>query len=203
VKVFLVRHCETNNNRDGKVQGRLDIPLNDRGCVQATSLAGRLDNEQISAIYSSPLQRARQTSEAIAGALNLEVEIEPRLTEMDVGEMDGLTGAEMRERYPEVMKAWLAGPDETLALPGGESLLDVQARAWGFIESLRSNEEIDSVICVTHNFVVKALIARAIQLPLANISRFRLALGGISVIEFRNERVQVTKLNETCHLPVT
>src|SRR4051812_13019335 len=164
-------------------------------------IAKRLGDEQIGAIYSSPLRRAVQTAEAIAERLGIEVLLEPSLTEMDVGEMDGLTGIELRERYPEVMKAWLAGPSDDLLLPGGESLGQVQTRGWDFVESLRTLEH--SVICVTHNFVVKGLIARAIKLPLSNSSKFRLAVGSFSVIEFRNERVQVLKLNETCHLAVS
>jgi broad specificity phosphatase PhoE len=200
VKVILVRHCETSHNRDGRVQGRSDAPLTERGCIQAQRLAERLNGQPIGAVYSSPLHRALETAEPIAAALGLAVQTEPSLIEIDAGEMDGLTGTEMRERFPEFMRAWLAGPDGGIPLPGGESLDQVQERAWSFVERLRDRSDLDAAVCVTHYFVLLAVIARAVKLPLANISRMRQALGSISIVEFRNERVQVIKLNETCHL---
>jgi phosphoserine phosphatase len=200
VKVFLVRHCETDHNRDGRVQGQSDAPLNERGRAQAACIAQALSSQQIQAVFSSPLQRAVQTAEPIAGALGLGIQLEPSLIEINVGEMDGLTSAEMRERYPEFMTAWIAGPDGSVPLPGGECLDEVQARAWRFVESLRDREGLEAAVCVTHHFVLLALIARAVRLPLSNISRMRHALGSYSVLDFRNERVQVSKLNETCHL---
>ena len=200
MKIFLVRHCETDSNRDGRVQGRSDAPLNQHGLAQAACVAQALAGESIQAVYSSPLQRAAQTAEPIAALLGLEVRQEPALIEIDVGDMDGLTGAEMRERFPDFMTAWLAGPDGSVPLPGGESLNDVQSRVWGFVQALREREELDGVVCVTHYFVLLALIARAVQLPLSNISRMRQSLASFSVLEFRNQRIQVSKLNETCHL---
>ncbi|HTE86319.1 MAG TPA: histidine phosphatase family protein [Dehalococcoidia bacterium] len=200
MKVILVRHCETDHNRVGRVQGQSDAPLNERGLAQAACLAQSLAGQSIQALYSSPLRRAVQTAEPIAAALGIEVRQSLSLMEIDAGEMDGLTGAEMRERFPAVMSAWLAGPDGSVRLPGGESLDAVQARAWSFVESLRDQDGVQTAVCVTHYFVLLALIARAVRLPLSNISRLRQSLGSFSVVEFRNERVQVSKLNETCHL---
>lgn len=200
MKVVLVRHCETEHNRDGRVQGQSDPPLTARGEAQAAAVARSLAGQPVQAVYSSPLRRALQTAEPIAAAVGIEVQCEPALKEIDAGHMDGLTGVEMRERFPEFMAAWHAGPDGSVPLPGGESLGAVQDRAWTFVESLRDQEGLELAVCVTHNFVLLALIARAINLPLSNIRRMRQTLGGISVIDFRNQRVQISKLNETCHL---
>ena len=200
MKVILVRHCETDRNRDGRVQGQSDAPLTPRGLAQAEAVARSLRGQSVQAVYSSPLCRATQTAAPIAAAFGLEVRPEPALTEIDAGHMDGLTSSEIRERYPEFMAAWLGGPDGSVPLPGGESLNSVQARAWAFVESLRDREGMEQAVCVTHNFVLLAILARAVHLPLSNIRKMRQSLGCISTIDFRNQRVQISKLNETCHL---
>jgi broad specificity phosphatase PhoE len=152
------------------------------------------------AVFSSPLRRAYETASAIAAVQGKTVEIEPDLIELDVGEMDGLTGPEMRERFPDFFGSWLAGPGPTTPLPGGESLEDVQQRGWAFIENLRNRGDLEHVACITHHFVLLSLLCRAVQLPLTRIRRIRQPLGSFSIIEFRGERVQIWKLNETCHL---
>jgi broad specificity phosphatase PhoE len=200
VKIFLIRHCETNHNRDGVVQGRLDVPLNETGRRQAAKLAAHLKETRLDAIISSPLLRASETAAALAATQGRPVSFEPALLELDVGEMDGLTGPQMRERYPSFFNSWLAGPGATTPLPGGESLEDVQERGWAFLETLREREDLEQVACITHHFVLLSLICRAVQLPLTRIRRIRQPLGSFSVIEFRGERVQVIRLNETCHL---
>jgi probable phosphoglycerate mutase len=200
VKAILIRHCETDHNRDGLVQGRSDPPLNEVGQLQAARLAARFRDLPFDAIFSSPLRRAVETAGTMAVAQGKPVEVVPDLVELDVGQMDGLTGAEMRERYPSFMSSWLAGPQSTVRLPGGESLEEVQERAWSFLEALRGRGEFETVACVTHYFVLLSLICRALSLPLLRISRLRLGLGSCSVIEFRGERVQVMKLNDSCHL---
>jgi broad specificity phosphatase PhoE len=200
MKVVLIRHAETDYNREGRVQGQSDAPLNDRGMAQALCLARSFTGQPVDAIFSSPLKRAWQTAEAIASELGLEVQAESALIEIDAGAMDGLTGTELRERFPDFMQAWSNGLAAGEALPGGESLEAVQQRAWAFVESLRDRNELNLALCVTHNFALMSVIAAAVQLPLANISRLRQSLAGYSVVEFRNERVQVAKHNETCHL---
>lgn len=200
MKVILVRHCETDRNRDGRVQGQSDAPLTLRGIMQAEAIARSLRGQTVQAVYSSPLCRATQTAAPIAAAFGLEVQPEPAMTEIDAGDMDGLTGVEMRERFPDFMAAWHAGPDGNVPMPGGESLNSVQERAWAFLESLPDREGLEQAVCVTHNFVLLAILARAVHLPLSNIRRVRQSVGCISTIDFRNQRVQISQLNETCHL---
>jgi broad specificity phosphatase PhoE len=200
VRVVLIRHAETDYNREGRVQGQSNAPLNDRGLLQAGCLARSFAAEPVDAIFSSPLQRAIQTAEPIASGLGLEIQVEPALIEIDAGAMDGLTGGEMRERFPDFMHAWRNGLAGSEPLPGGESLEEVQARAWTFVESLRDRDDLNLAVCVTHNFTLLSVIARAVQLPLGNISRLRQSLASYSIIEFRNQRIQVAKLNEVCHL---
>lgn len=207
MQVILVRHGETASNRDRLALGRQDVPLNHLGLLQAERLAARLAGEaarglSLEAVYSSPLGRARQTAEAIASRLLVPVIDAPGLIEMDVGEMDGLTGSQLRERYPDFMRSWLGPLAGRARMPGGgESLADVQDRAWPEIERLLEQHPPDAaVVAVSHNFVIRTIVCRALSIDLADFRRFEQDLASLTRIEFRGQRALVTVLNETCHL---
>ena len=205
MQVILVRHGETASNRDRLALGRNDVPLNDLGLRQARRLAAWLEGgparPRITGLYSSPLARARQTAEAIGERLGLTVVEAAELTEMDVGEMDGLSGPELRERHPGFMRAWFSREAGTARMPGGESLAEVQERAWPFLERLRDEHGAEAaVVVVSHNFVTRALVCKALAMDLADFRRFEQELASVTRIEFRGPRTLVTALNETCHL---
>lgn len=137
MRLILVRHGETERNRQGLALGRADVPLNDRGRWQAQRLAVALGDEPIAAVYSSPLQRALDTAVAIAAPHGLTVETEPALIEMDIGEAEGLSFAEVRARYPGLLERWASSEGADQPMPGGERLIEVQERAWQAVEALR------------------------------------------------------------------
>jgi broad specificity phosphatase PhoE len=200
VLLFLVRHGETDSNRDGLALGRADPPLNETGRRQAEQVARTLAGEAFSAVYSSPLQRAVETARQIAAPHGLEVRAEPGLIEMDVGEMDGLTFKEVRERYPDFIEAWRGSEGPATSMPGGERLLDVLDRAWRTVASLQARHEQETVCAVTHNFVILTLLTRALGLDPAAFRKLRHSVAGITVLEFDGERVTVLRMNDTCHL---
>jgi broad specificity phosphatase PhoE len=206
MQIILVRHGQTASNRDSLALGRADVPLTELGLEQAERLGRWLSHRaakgmQIEAIYSSPLARARDTAAAIAHGLDLPVVAAAELVEMDVGEMDGLTRVELREKYPEFMRSWFGGGAGEVKMPGGESLADVQERAWPFVERLRESHRPEAaVVAVSHNFVMRTLVCRALSIPLADFRRFEQDLASITTIELRGQRILVTALNETCHL---
>jgi len=138
VILYLVRHGETDHNRNSLALGRADVPLNDRGTSQAARLGHALATEPISAIYSSPLVRAIRTAEAVATHRGLKVQVRPSLVEMDIGEADGLTFPEVRERFPGLLETWVTADGPQQPMPGGERLVDVQKRAWDCVQSLAS-----------------------------------------------------------------
>jgi broad specificity phosphatase PhoE len=207
MQVILVRHGETASNKDRQALGRRDVPLNEAGLSQAKSLARVLAAERasgraIEAVYASPLLRARQTAEAIAAALGHPVIEAPAFVEMDVGEMDGLATAELRERHPEFMRRWL-GPDVgTARMPGGgESLADVQERAWPAVEKLREAHDPEAaVVVVSHNFVIRTLVCRALSMDLSLFRRYEIDLATITRIDFRGPRTLLASINDRCHL---
>ncbi|MCH8814897.1 MAG: histidine phosphatase family protein [Chloroflexi bacterium] len=198
--LYLVRHGETDANRDGLALGRADVPLNECGLGQAERLREALKNEPFAAIYSSPLSRTLKTAEVITVTRGLDVTVEKSLVEMDVGDLDGLTFAEVRERYPSLLERWTSpdGPNERL--PGGERLLDVHARATEFLNRIRELHPTDSVCAVTHNFVILTILADVLVGGIGSFRRLRHSVAAISVLEVEGSRWRVVRMNDTSHL---
>lgn len=200
MQLILIRHAETGHNRDARVQGQADIPLSDLGERQAAALGKHLRCGPVTAVVASPLARALVTAEAVAAPHSLGVLTEPELMEMNVGEMEGLTSAEMRARFPDFLAEWVTERGPELEMPGGESLAQVQRRAWHVVERLRAEYGSETVALVSHNFVLSALITRALDMPLHEFRRFRLSVCGVTTIRFHEDRVVLVHLNDTCHL---
>ncbi len=200
MRLFLVRHGQTESNRLNLVLGRDDVPLNERGRWQAERVGLALAREPLAAVYSSPLQRALDTARAVAAPHDLAVQSEQGLIEMEIGEMDGLTLAEVESRYPGLLKAWASeeGPDQPM--PGGESLVDVQERVWAAVQDLAARHTDETVAAVAHNFVILTLLVRVLGIRLAQFRRLRHSLAAVSVIDFLPAREQLVRLNDTCHL---
>jgi probable phosphoglycerate mutase len=200
VILYLVRHGETESNRQSLALGRADVPLNARGEEQAMRLGKALSVEPISAVYTSPLTRAARTAQAIADARNLIPQVKPGLIEMDIGEADGLTFPELRERFPGLLEAWVSDEGPSQAMPGGERLIDVQKRGWDVVQSLAAIHPNDHVCAVTHNFVILTILATALGTELSSFRRLRHEVAAISILDVGPSRVRIKRLNDTCHL---
>src|SRR5574342_920034 len=106
VRLLLIRHAESRGNHEGRLQGRKEFPLTERGVRQAELLAERLQSQGVAALYSSPIRRAHDTALATATVAGLAVIPEPRLQEYDFGEqLSGLTWQEIRDQHPEIIEA--------------------------------------------------------------------------------------------------
>ncbi len=199
--LILVRHGETDFNRDDLALGQGDAPLNETGLQQAAALEFALASEKISAIYASPLRRTMVTAEAIANPHGLVVTADERLIEMDIGELEGMTGAEMVKQHPDLMENWGGAKGPTYRMPGSEEcLVDVQARARAAIEEMLARHPEETVAVVAHNFVVLSALAWLIGIELADFRRLRQSVAAISRVELRPGHAQVITLNDTCHL---
>ena len=198
VKVILVRHGETNWNKLRHVQGgRSDTRLNKKGKQQAESVALRLKTEKVQAIYSSPLQRALNTAKAIARHHQTKVGIEPALKEIDAGELEGIPIGEIGSRLDQL----LTGPgDSIFKMPGGESLAEVQQRAWSTIQRLVTQHPDGVIVVVSHYFAILTIICAVLNLHLSQIGRLRLNPGSISTIIFDEQRQRLILFNDNCHL---
>lgn len=196
MKLYLVRHGQTERNRDRRVQGRGNHGLTELGRQQAKVAGKALFRADIAALYSSTLWRAEESASIIGRKLNLPVTLAEELAELDTGEMEGLTSGEMRERYPEVMSRWDVDPG-TAQLPGGESLHQVQTRAWKWVERIAAAHAGEHVAAVSHNFTIHSIVCKALDVPLASFRRLQIDLGSTSAIEVLPDRVRVVLLNNT------
>lgn len=199
MRLLLVRHGETERNREGRVLGQGNQSLTEEGRRQAVALAQALSRESVTALYSSPLKRAVETAEIIGDKLGLPVQVVADLAEVDAGALDGLNSQEMRARYPNFMALWDCDPGSAV-MPGGESLAQVQQRAWLSVQSFLREHPEANVVAVSHNFTIGTLVCKALGLPLASIRHVRVDLGSISVVELREGRSRVVLLNDRCHL---
>jgi broad specificity phosphatase PhoE len=199
LKLILVRHGETYWNKDRRVQGGdSDIELNDTGLEQARNLAVFLKNEPITAIVSSPLRRAIATAQVIAGYHRLPVEIDEGLKELKVGDLEGISISDLRTTFSRFLLKWWQDGEAT-KLPNGESLVELQERAWKVVEGLLTRANGGTALVVSHYFVTLAIILKALDLPLDCFIKFKLDLGAISILEFLDYGARLLAFNDTSY----
>ena len=197
-KIILVRHGETDWNLARRIQGgSSDVPLNVNGKQQAERIALRLQSEKVVAVYSSPLQRALHTAQAIASYHNLEVNIEPSLREIEVGEFEGMPVVQIGKYLDQILTGNREG--NLPKMPGGESLAELQERGWSTIQRLVGKHPDEVVAVVCHYFIILAIICAVLDLPLSHIRRFRVSPGSISSIIFENGLTRLLLFNDVCH----
>jgi len=205
LKLILVRHGETYWNHERRVQGGdSDIELNDNGLEQARRLAAFLANEPIIAIFSSPLQRAIATAEVIARHHQLPVEVDQGLRELKVGELEGMSVSNLSTTFSQFLLQWWQDGG-AMKLPNGESLVELQQRAWKAVERLlerhKTNPERNerTTVVVSHYFVTLAIILKALNLPLDCFTKFKVDLGGVSVLDIQDYGPRLVTFNDTSY----
>lgn len=199
----MVRHGRTAWNREEIFRGMSDVPLDDVGREQARLLKEALSCcANIRSIVASPLSRAFETASIIATG-PVTVTADGRFADIDAGSWEGQTLAEITVRYPEEFSVWVNSP-ERFCFPGGESLSEVQERAWRGVLSLVPVLREHDVVVVSHRLVLKTVILRTIGAGLENFWRIRIDTASISVMELDPLRDEpffvVTRLNDTSHL---
>ncbi len=155
--LLLVRHGETDWNRDGRWQGHSDTHLNDVGREQALRVAGELHDVDV--VYSSDLARARETAEIIAGALGIDIRFDPRLRERSFGAWEGLTAPEIESDFAEAHARWLAG--DGAGADDAEPFAAFGARVTGFIEEALERHPDETVLVVAHGGSIRVIHALA------------------------------------------
>lgn len=195
MKLILVRHGQTQWNKERRVQGgSSDIELNDTGLRQAQRLASFLKNENVAVIVSSPLKRATATAGAIANHHHLPVEVDAGLREIEVGEMEGLGVSNLNTTFSQFLMQWWQGTGQE-KLPKGESFVDVQQRSWKIVERLLAEHKDETVVVVSHYFVTLTIIFKALAFPLEYITKLRLDPGGVSILEFGDYGTRLAAFN--------
>ncbi|MDE2842081.1 MAG: histidine phosphatase family protein [Chloroflexota bacterium] len=200
MELILVRHGETDANRQGKLMGSFGGPsLNPTGRAQADDIAAALKAEPVAHIYTSPAHRARETAEIVSRAIGVPFSELNDFSEIDVGRMVGLTSAELRQQFPVHYLEWEQDP-ATARHPGGETMLELQERTWGAAQALAGKYGDRTVVVVSHLFAILTVVTRVLEMPLRGFRRIRLEPGAMVRIEPGPDKSEVLSANETWHL---
>src|SRR5512136_1663215 len=200
MKLFLIRHGETEWNKQRRIQGcRSDARLSQKGLEQADRVASAVQRERIDAIYCSPLKRASETAQIVADACKLPVQVVNELREIDAGELDGLFERELTGAYERAWKELRQGNAST-PLPGGGSLQDLQRRTSWAIDRILERRIDGGVVVVAHLLANLVIVCQALGINLGQIARLRQAPASITTLEMTTQGSSLLLLSDTCHL---
>lgn len=203
MNILLVRHGETSWNREGRYQGRTDIPLSDVGQGQVRALGVRLAGLAIRVAVASPLTRARTTAEAVMAGRSVPLELDAGLVEISHGGWEGLLASDVVRDHAEMFGVWRTAPGgSSPAGPGAETLGDVEARAWPVLARVCSRLAADDTgLIAAHDAVNRVLLCRVLGLPLERIWSFRQAPATLNVLSGASlDELQVVRLNDAEHV---
>jgi probable phosphoglycerate mutase len=199
-KIILVRHGYVEGIAPERFRGRVDLTLTAEGQRQAEAAARRIHATwRPAAVFTSPLSRSRATADAIATPLGLSPRPLDGLIDIDYGQWQGLTPDEVRARWPELLETWHRAPDWA-AIPGGETLQDVLARALAALRDVVDRHPSDTVVLVAHDSVNRVILLHALGSPLSFYWRLGQHPCAINEIDFSGHDCTVLSMNETWHL---
>lgn len=200
--VLLIRHGQTAWNAQRRFLGQSDIPLDEVGTAQAATLARWLRPLPFQALHSSPLARAWQTAEAVGEGRPHGPPIPaPGLAELNQGELEGLPGSALPERFPTFLQAWIDDP-ENACVPGGETLGRCRDRAVEALENIAgAYVPGPPVAVVAHKMVISTLVCTVLDLPLRHYTRIGQGNTAVNLLSRgRQGDWALHRLNETGHL---
>ena len=203
-RIFLIRHGETNWNKEGRFQGQIDIPLNENGKDQARKTSEYLRNITFNKAFSSSMNRPFETAKIILQNNNdIKIEKIDALAEISHGLWEGKLEVEIREEWPSLLKNWHEKP-EVVVMPEGESIKDVSERSLeAFGKICLSQKDNDLTLLVAHDAVNKTLICNMLGLNYSDIWMIKQGNGGITVIDIFSDNSKspvISSLNITTHL---
>ncbi len=200
MKIYLIRHGQTEWNKDRKLQGSMDIPLNETGIDQAKKLADKLKRYNIEHIYTSPLSRAFDTAQEIKKVFGCSITQLDSLKEIDFGIWQGHTVAENKAIYGGLVARWEQDPTFDAGY-GIESYFSVQQRAYQTLTEI-GNGVYDEVAVITHGAWIKSVICKLLHIPLSKRFCFDVGNTSFNILDYNKEhgKFQVKTLNEVSHL---
>jgi len=197
--MHLVRHGRSVWNAAGRIQGQIDIELDEIGLQQAQRIADRLECEPLAAIYTSPLLRAKATADAIASRFNLPVQPDARLMEYDFGVISGMTWVEVQENHPNLANRWLEDP-WAVPLTGSEGRVNFAARVISAMQDIGVQHPTEHVAIVAHGGTFGIYLTAMLGLDLNRRHPFHFGNTSLSLVEMGAGVFHIHSLNNTCHL---
>lgn len=188
-RIYLVRHGETDWNRDLRLQGILDVGLNEVGMRQGRRIAKRFSSMRGLKVYTSPLRRALHTATLLPSyGRDCPVMVEPRLREIDHGAWTGLTMDRITRDFPEEFDRWQSRPDRVRPR-GGESLQEAYSRAAGFLNELTETSAGSDALIVSHGVINALLVCAAWGAPLARLWDFPQPNAHVTVLRVEGRKI--------------
>ena len=198
-RLLLVRHGLTDHNVDRRVAGYTDISLNEEGFHQAEKLNKHLADEKIAAVYSSDLQRAVDTAKGAVSGRDIEIVTRYELREMNFGEAEEMTFAELNEKYPDLARS-VMNVDTGVSFPGGESFADFVERVRVFLKTLEKFNEDHTVLIVSHGATLRVIICELLGINPNHWYQLGIDNASLSVVNTYPHRTILNSLNDTSHL---
>jgi probable phosphoglycerate mutase len=198
-RILAIRHGQTAWNADNRIQGHTDIALDALGEWQAERLAQALGEEELEVLYSSDLMRARQTAAPLAARKGLALHLDSGLRERGFGEFEGLSFAQIEQRWPEQAAAWRRR-DPDFGARGGEVLRDFRDRVVAAVERLARAHRGQSIALVTHGGVLDLLYREATRVALDAPRSWQLANAGINRLLHSNQGLVLVGWADVGHL---
>jgi probable phosphoglycerate mutase len=198
-ELILLRHGETDWNREFRFQGHVDVGLNAVGLEQARRLAERLAGEKAHSVYASDLMRARQTAQPVAQQLGLRSITDPALREQSFGQVDGMRVEDIQKQHPQAWAAWLQF-QEDYGMPGGETTRQFHTRVMDAVYRLVSAHHGETLVVVTHGGVLDMIYRSARSLGLSGPRQSDIPNAGLNRVRVRDGRIDILAWADTTHL---
>lgn len=195
-----MRHAATTWAGTPRLLGRTDIGLSELGHQQVQALAQRLADRPFAALWSSPMQRCRLTASAIGEAIGHMPVLDPRLVEMDLGDLEGLSFAELPKGPGTFRDRWQKRPGTT-RFPGGETVAEVAGRTWKVLEDLYDRHPDGHVVVVSHMFAISAALTKVFRLKAGQFRTFAIDPASLTTVQMDKGGFRLLQLNDVAHCP--
>jgi probable phosphoglycerate mutase len=194
-QIIFLRHGQATNNTERILAGRTEgIPLTDTGIEQAQHTAELLKHMNISAIYSSPIQRAKHTAEIVAEHNSLDVTIDDRLIELDMGKFTGMPYDEIFNSHGNVFMKFYNGELE-IAHNGVETFAEVKKRILGIVDHIIEKHPDENIVLVTHMDPIKAMLSTVVDLSPTNLFELIIANASLNIFREKERKFSISGLN--------
>ena len=192
-RIYLMRHGEVDNGGEKRYNGHIDVDITQKGVEQMHRLAGLLEGKPVGAVYSSDLTRSVKGARIISAKLGLEHTPVRALRERSVGQWEGMTAEEIKQRYPEQFTAWRTDL-LNYRPPEGECLQDVRNRILPEFKMIVASHPDQEIAMLLHGGVNRVILADAMGLDPLNLFRIDQAFGALNIIDYFDDGMAVVKL---------
>lgn len=200
-RVYLIRHCTTDNNLKGIFQGSIDMELGAQGIAQAKCLARRFRDTALEAVYTSPLLRARQTAEAICVHYPFAPVAESRLRELNGGLLEGNPSDLNNERFPECMHHLSSHP-ALFQAPQGESCREVYDRMIAVMDDIVRVHPDETIAVVSHGLAIQLYLGYVKGIAFEQMERYIVGNGAVNILDYDQDlHVCAGRINDEDHIP--